>query len=477
MKTLIMKFGGSALANPPRMKRAVSISLRESTRWDRLLIVVAALEGVTDQLLNVARLAAERDARGYRRIIHDIRERHIQGIEEMFVDASVRESITAQMDRLLFNLLTDCQSSEQRPSALPRWSDRIVAVGEKMVTMLFAALLRQEELAAVALDATRFLITDATFGNAQPNWQESAASIEAQVLPLFTDGYIPVVTGYIGCTREGEITTLGRGGSDFTASILGVCLQADEVWLWSSVAGLMSADPEWVSTARVIDELDYGDAAELAYYGARVLHLKMIAPLQSAGIPLRVKSIHQPAAAGTYIHHVSEAGNSVLGVTALPGIAIRPIKALQRLQVRQERDDSQMETLLLLNELDRLSAISAGNLELMSVSQSSSGSLWCVCATARATAEDMNRLGEALCQPKEGGRDARWEWQAITLVTVVGNTALQDAPGDAWQRQLADLQVLGHTRGAHPTAMSFILAASDGAAAVHRLHESLIQQT
>lgn len=474
MKTLIMKFGGSALANPTRMKRALAISLRESTRWDRLLIVVAALEGVTDQLLFVARLAAERDARGYRRIIHEIRKRHLQVIEELFVDAAVRDSITAQMDRLLFTLLSDCQSSEQRPSAVPRWSDRIVAAGEQLVTVLFTALLCQEGLGAVALDASRFLITDATFGNAQPLWQETAASIDDQVLTLFSDGYIPVVTGYIGCTRDGEITTLGRGGSDFTASILGVCLQADEVWLWSSVAGLMSADPEEVATAQVIDEIDYADAAELAYYGARVLHLKMIAPLQSAGIPLRVKSIHRPEASGTYIHRVPAGGNSVLGVTALPGIAIRPIDALHRPRVRQESDGSQMESLLLLYELDRLSTAITGSLELMSVSQSSSGSLWCVCATVRATAEDMTRLGEALCLSTEGGRESRWEWQAVTLVTVVGNIAHYGAPSDELHQKMADLQVLGHTRGAHPSAMSYILAERDGVTAVRRLHETLI---
>ena len=238
-----MKFGGSALANPARMRRAVAITLRETKHWQRVLVVVAALEGVTDQLLTVARLAARQETRGYRRIINEIRERHLAVIGEMLANSAERAAMSAQMDRLLFSLLTDCQASAQRQAALSRWSDRIVAIGEQMVAAIFAALLRQEGLPGVALDAARFLITDEVFGNARPLWAETAVRVEAQVSPLLASGRLPVVTGYIGSTHAGEVTTLGRGGSDFTASILGLCLGADEVWLWSSVAGLMSAGP------------------------------------------------------------------------------------------------------------------------------------------------------------------------------------------------------------------------------------------
>ena len=476
MNTLIMKFGGSALANPARMRRAVSISLRESEQWSRLLIVVAALEGVTDQLLTVAQMAAHRDARGYRRIIHEIRERHLSVIQELLIDAAVRESVTSQIDRYLFTLLTDCQASEQRPAALPRWSDRIVAIGEQLVTMIFTALLRQEGLDSVALDASRFLITDSSFGNAQPIWQETTKQIETQIVPLFSSGFIPVVTGYIGSTGEGEVTTLGRGGSDFTASILGVCLDADEVWLWSSVAGLMSADPELIPTARVIDEIDYSDAAEMAYYGARVLHLKMIAPLQRAQIPLRVKSIHQPEASGTYIHQLPESLTSGLGVTSLPGIAIRPNDVVEMPPVYNLKDQSRLETLNLLRELDHLSPILSGSLELMFVSQSSSSSLWCVCATARATKEDLAQLGDALCKPTADSGSSRWEWLAVSMVTVVGGSLVRYEQSGEFNQKMAGLQVLGQTRGAHPSALSYILSAEDGADAVSRLHETLIHQ-
>lgn len=469
-----MKFGGSALATPARMRRAVSITSRESKRWQRLLIVVAALEGVTDQLFTVARMAARRDARGYRRIINEIRERHIAVIQELLADTAARSSMAAQMDRYLFSLLSDCQASAQRPAALPRWSDRIVAIGEQMVAVIFAALLRQEGLPGVALDAARFLITDEVFGNAQPLWAETASLVDAQLMPLFSRGLLPVVTGYIGSTNNGEVTTLGRGGSDFTASILGVCLGADEVWLWSSVAGLMSADPELISSAQVIAEIDYADAAELAYYGARVLHLKMIAPLQRAQIPLRVKSIHQPEASGTHIHSAPGSLKPVLGVTSLPGIAITPANLEVTFQGNKERVSARLDTLDLLRELDQVASRSLGDVALMLASQSSSGSLWCVCAPARATADDLAQLGEALCRPTPVGGPPRWKWQAVTFVTVVGGSLVAHEKSGVLSEKLAGLQVLGQTRGAHPTALSYIMVAKDGSMAVDRLHEALV---
>ena len=474
MSTLTMKFGGSALATPARMRRAVAITLRETKRWQRVLVVVAALEGVTDQLLTVARLAARRDTRGYRRIINEIRERHLAVIGEILANSAELAAMSAQMDRLLFSLLTDCQASAQRPAALPKWSDRIVAIGEQMVAAIFAALLRQEGLPGVALDAARFLITDEVFGNARPLWTETAARVEAQVLPLLISGRLPVVTGYIGSTLAGEVTTLGRGGSDFTASILGLCLGADEVWLWSSVAGLMSADPALIPTARVIAEIDYADAAELAYYGARVLHLKMIAPLQRAQIPLRVKSIHQPEAAGTHIHSAPGRPATVLGVTSLPGVALWPADEGEAFNGAQEVLPPRRDTYDLLHALERVAPRSLGDVELMLASQSSAGSLWCLCAPASATVEEMVQLGEALCRPARVGVASVWRWGAVTIVTVVGGSLVALENSGALNEKLVGLHVLGQTRGAHPTALSYILTAEDGLAAVARLHETLV---
>lgn len=450
-----MKFGGSALATPARMRRAVAITRREIGRWDAVLVVVAALEGVTDQLLSVARQAARRETRAYRRQILQIRQRHQGVIQQLLADSAERAAMDAQLDRLLFSLLTDCQASEQRPAALPRWSDRIVASGEQMVAALFAAMLRQEGLPAVALDAARFLITDERFGNARPLWAETGARVEEQIAPLLAGGRLPVITGYIGSAASGEITTLGRGGSDFTASILGRCLGTAEVWLWSSVAGLMSADPAQVPAARVIEEIDYADAAELAYYGARVLHLKMIAPLQQAGVPLRVKSIHQPEAAGTRIHSSPRREARVLGVTSLPGVLLYA--------------EEKVGGRALISELERAAPRSLGEVELMLASQSSAGSHYCFFAPANADVEGMAQLGEALCRPARTGGD--WRWQPANIVTVVGGKLVAYEKSGALLERLRGLRVLGMTRGAHRTALSFILAADDGPAAVARLHE------
>ncbi len=460
-----MKFGGSALATPASMRRAVQIIRNEKQRWPNLVVVVAALEGVTDQLLSVAKLAAKREQRAYHRIIGEIRERHQAVVDELLADSMERRAMSALMDRHLFSLLRDCQVSEQRPAALARWSDRIVAIGEQMVATVFAALLRQEGLSAVALDASQFLVTDAVFGNARPIWRETAARVEDQLTPLLASGQLPVITGYIGSTLSGEITTLGRGGSDFTASILGCCLAAKEVWLWSSVAGLMSADPAIISGARVIENISYADAAELAYFGARVLHLKMIAPLERARIPLRVRSINQPEAKGTLIHDagvVSE--DAFLGVTSLSGLAIWP------------GDAERQGTRELLQALGRVGSSSLGEVDLMLTSQSSSGRLWCLSApanTSASAADELLRLGEALNPVERKKAGDVWNWKEVSVITVVGGQLVVPEQSGRLLSCLAGFHLLGWSRGAHPRAVSLVVPMEEEQLVLARIHQLL----
>ena len=189
---------------------------------------------------------------------------------------------------------------------------------------------------------------------------------------------------------------------------------------------------------------------------------------------MRVKSIHQPEAAGTHIHSAPDSLTTVLGVTSLPGVALRPADEGEALNGAQEGVQPRPDTRDLLRDLERVAPRSLGDVELMLASQSSAGSLWCLCAPASATVEEMAQLGEALCRPARAGAPRFWRWMAVSIVTVVGGSLVAYENSGVLNKKLAGLRVLGQTRGAHPTALSYITAAEDGSAAVARLHEALL---
>ncbi|MEO8396913.1 MAG: aspartate kinase, partial [Chloroflexota bacterium] len=245
MSTLIMKFGGTSVGMTMGLTQLLSIVLYERERWERLILVVSALDGVTDQLIEASHLALLNNRRGYRRIVATLRTRHLALIEYLPLGNTERNALQADIDRLLFDMLDVCQNMPDNltDSAKPEAIDRIISTGERLAARIVAALLRQNNLRGVAIDATDVIITDDVFGNATPNLPLTRDRIAANVLPLLNRGIIPVITGFIGATPNGKTTTLGRGGSDYTASIVGVCSDAQEVWVWTDVDGMMTADP------------------------------------------------------------------------------------------------------------------------------------------------------------------------------------------------------------------------------------------
>jgi len=303
MGTLTMKFGGASVGTAAALAQVSSIILHESKRREQVLIVASALEGVTDMLLEAAQFARLSNQRGYRRIAATLRTRHLALVEQLPLDTADRNVLQADIDRLLFDLLDQCQkiASHLNNELSPSLSDSVVAMGERLSARIIAALLRQNGIRGIAVDGTDLLITDDAHGNANPNLELTAQRVEDLLLPMLERNMIPVVTGYIGATVDGATTTLGRGGTDFTASVLSALIAADELWLWTDVDGMMSADPREVPGAHVISELNYSEAAELAYFGAKILHAKMIAPLANQSLPLRIKNIFKPQQPGTLI--------------------------------------------------------------------------------------------------------------------------------------------------------------------------------
>ncbi|NWG17361.1 MAG: aspartate kinase [Chloroflexi bacterium] len=410
MRTLVMKFGGSSVGTKAALTQVLSIVLSEREQWDRIILVVSALDGVTDALIEAAHLAHLGNQRGYRRIVANLRTRHLALIEELPLSATERAALQADIDRLLFDMLDvyEVMSSTPAETPIPHLVDATLGVGEKLAARLVAALLRQKDIRSVALDTTDLVITDDVFGNATPDLTLTRERIEKNLLPSLERNIMPVVTGFIGGTQSGKPTTLGRGGSDYTASVFAVCVNADEVWIWSSVDGMMTTDPREVPDARVIPALSYGEVAEMAYFGARVLHARMIGPLHERHIPLRIKNVFKPQLPGTLIHDSRpEPAQSLKAVTSIPGLGLNaahngPLGAISML----------VDATLFAN--------THNHADVMIAAQSATHSFICFLAPTSAGPDALHtihaELEDSLRSNTETGH---WTVRPVSIITVI----------------------------------------------------------
>ena len=350
-KTLVMKFGGTSVGSAAAIQRLVEITRRAQADWPRVVVVVSAMSGVTDLLLGGAHAAAAGDAAQSSGIASELRDRHAADLGHL-VDRSGAHQALAQETELMFAASAEefdrlCQAVAVLGEASPRALDAISSLGERMSAPLVAAALTAAGVPAKVVDAARVVVTDASFQSASPDMEATAARAAAVVVPLLEAGCVPVVTGFIGATPAGVVTTLGRGGSDFSAAILGVALNADEVWIWTDVDGVMTADPRLVPQARTLPELTFREISELAFYGAKVLHPKTIRPVVERGLALWVKNTFNPAGPATRVARDEEAthggvkavtvykGQCIItlegrGMIGIPGIAARTFAAVAR---------------------------------------------------------------------------------------------------------------------------------------------------
>lgn len=439
MSTLIMKFGGTSVGMTTGLTQVLSIVLYERERWDRLLVVVSALEGVTDALLEAAHLAQLSNRRGYRRIVATLRYRHLSLIELLPLGTNERNALQADIDRLLFDMLDLCQSLAERTgeTVQPQAIDAIIGVGERLAARIVAALLRQNKLRGVAIDATDIVITNNLFGNATPDLELTRERINRHLMPMLERNIVPVITGFIGATASGTPTTLGRGGSDYTASVIAVCTDADEVWIWTDVDGMMTADPRDIEDAAVIASLSYEETAELAYFGARILHARMIAPLQQRRIPLRVRNVFKPQGSGTLVSAAQDSTPRLKAVTAIQGLGLSAPRSGAIYQVAALVD----ETLL---------AITGAHADVMIASQSSSATFLCFVIPTSAGPDALHSLEFALDQQFEARPELRaWGWSSrpVSVVTAIG------AHIDQMHTMIA--QVFQQLDGVRPLAIAY----------------------
>jgi bifunctional aspartokinase / homoserine dehydrogenase 1 len=339
----IQKFGGASLADPAAIRHAVSIVRNRLSS----VVVVSAMANVTDALLRIASQARAGDFAAARGVAEEVRRRHIEATRALIPAGKAREELTGFIEAQCQELVTLCQGLSILRELTARTTDFLVARGERLSARLMAAALVQAGSRARYVDAVEVVRTDSHFGNASPDLEGTDRAMQRVLAPLVKQGLTPVMPGFLGAAPDGEVTTLGRGGSDLTAGLAGRALGAARVNLWKDVPGLLTADPRVVRDARVIPQLNIREAAELAYYGAKVLHPRALIPIAGQKVPVFIRPFAHPDVEGTEVSEretgrtvpvkalsaatgqalVTVEGSGMLGV---PGVAARTFAALHR---------------------------------------------------------------------------------------------------------------------------------------------------
>ena len=317
---LIMKFGGTSMGSADRFRSAAKICADQRKKRPTA-VVVSAMSGITDLLIDTLKHAEDGDGDSMDAKIQELERRHVETCREL-VPADQQETALAAIASTVSDFRRIAQGMLMLGERPPRSVDEAIAVGEHLASMLMAAHLRSEGVHAGAVNCREILVTDAVFGSASPLMEPTRERARKKLLPMIESGSLPIATGFNGATVDGQPTTLGRGGSDFTASILAYSLDAAELWIWTDVDGIMTADPRLVPNSVVLKELTYREAAELAYNGAKVLHPRTLAPLIEKRIPAWSKNSFAPERPGTRIAATADAPPGARAVTSLPKVAL-----------------------------------------------------------------------------------------------------------------------------------------------------------
>lgn len=318
----IMKFGGTSVGDAQCIENVIEI-IEAASHQSRLIVVVSAMSGVTNKLVEAANYAAEGQSELVMAILEGLRAQH-----EAVVNALIRsEAERSRTNRKIAALFEEgkrlCQGTVLLRELTLRARDSISSLGERLAAPLVAAALNERGTAAESIEATELVVTDSCHGAADPLMDPTSERCDACLRPLLQQGVIPVVTGFIGATTHNVLTTLGRGGSDYSATILAAALKATEVIIWTDVDGMMTADPRLVPNARTIPEISYREAAELAHFGAKVLHPKTLRAVTRCGIPLWIRNTFAPERMGTKITPGGPSeGRGVKGLTAICDVAL-----------------------------------------------------------------------------------------------------------------------------------------------------------
>jgi aspartate kinase len=461
-----MKFGGTSVGSAQAMRETADLIGQTKEAWGQVVVVASGMGSkpvkVTDLLLNGANRAVHGDGETFRHNGTLLRQIHQEAIDGLLQDSAEREQVAVEIGRFVDRFEALCQAVWVLGELSPRALDALGGMGEQMAVRILAAFLRQQGQQAVAIDATELIVTDDNFLNASPLTAETNAQVQARLRPLLAQNIIPVVTGFIGATRDGVTTTLGRGGSDYTGAILGEALHADEVWIWTDVDGVMTADPRIVPTAKSIATLSYREVSELAFYGAKVLHPKTMRPCVENNIPLRIKNTFNPSHPGSVIVPDTPGQNGGMkAVTAIKNLSLITVEGKGMLGVPGIAART-------------FGAVARSGHSVLLISQASSEQSICFAAENEATQRIIADLEREFAEElKRQDIDRIWAMEPVSIITAVG-AGMRHTPGIAGRVFTAlgnsSTNVVAIAQGSSECSISIVVADHDTGTAVAQIH-------
>lgn len=464
--TLVMKFGGTSVGSAEAMRQTAELILNSREQYGDVVVVASAMGTkpvkVTDLLLNGAHAALAGDQL-YKQTAMGLREVHRAAILELASPDEV-ESLIAENEAFVERYEDLCSAVRVLGELSPRALDSIGGMGEQMSVRVLAAHLRALGHDAVAIDATELIETDSHFQNATPDLETTKAKAQAVLCPILERGGTPIVTGFISADSTGITTTLGRGGSDYSGSILGYALGADEVWIWTDVDGVMSADPRSVPTAKSIPELTYREVSELAYYGAKVLHPKTMRPVVEHSIPLRIKNTFNPDHPGTVIiKERAVSGGSLKAVTAIKDVRLLTVEGKGMLGV--------------VGVAARVfKAVADERVSVLLISQASSEQSICFAVPAGHSDDIVDSIEEEFAEEITARDIDRVRVQRpVSIITVVG-AGMAGTPGVTGRvfGALSTVNVIAIAQGSSECSISLVVNEADAQKAITLLHDLIV---
>jgi aspartate kinase len=474
-KTLVMKFGGTSVGSVDALMNATQIIRDAKKDWARVVVVTSAMSGVTNLLLDSSTLAAQGKVDTLPKAESTLREKHFSAADALIKDEKLRDETKAEINALIISLVDLCKAIAVLGEASPRAMDAVASLGERMSLRLLGAVVNDAGIQARAIESSEFVITNAHYQNAHPDFKVTTEKTRGLLNPLMDEGIIPITTGFIGATPEGVITTLGRGGSDYSAAIIASVLPADDVWIWTDVDGVMTTDPRIVKEAKTLPEISYGEIAELAYYGAKVLHPKTIRPVVEAGIGLRICNTFNPSHPGTRLKANGQAAGN--GKASKGDQVIKAVTAIrnQKLVTIEGRGMLGVPGVA----ARAFGAVASTGTSVPLITQASSEQSICFAVPTESANQVLDALQKNFAiELFERDIDRVWATEEVAIITAVGS-GTRNTPGVAGQifGKLGDnnINVLAIAHGSSDVSISMVVETQDTEVAVKALHELIVQ--
>lgn len=463
-RILVMKFGGTSVGSIEAIQQVKDIVVKVMKENWLPVIVLSAMSGVTDQLLQSVEMAKNRRFDSVLQTASILTSRHYEVIDALVTQEERRMAVRQQIDAIITNFTEYCRAIDIIGEATPRVLDAIAGMGEMLIVRIFAEVLNCHGVDAKAMDASKLIVTDRVYQNAHPDLKQTQQRINENLLPVIRSKIVPVVTGFIAATEDGVITTLGRGGSDYSAAIIGAGLQAEEVWIWTDVDGVMTADPRIVANAKTIQQLTFREIGELAYYGAKVVHPKTMQPLIEAGIPIWVKNTFNPAGPSTLLvqDQTATRNGAIKAVTSIKGQSLITIEGRGMLGVPGVAARA-------------FGAVAATGTSVPLITQASSEQSICFAVPLKSAENVVNALNDAFSKELANKDiDYIWATDEVVIITIVG-AGMRNTPGIAGKifSKLGSnsINVIAIAQGSSEVSISLVIDREDGDRAVCAIHE------